>query len=317
MQRTTPTLVILAALTGCTVVRFARVGSPSAAKPPGCPIRFEAMTPQEAFAHGEREVGSGCVAHMAGAQDWADFQESEKDQVRQAACGLGGDMVVVTGTCTEGGGPDGSPMPGLAVMVLTSATESGEPQRLRFDDAEHWAKVFDSPERDAWQRPDQVIAALNLAPTATVADLGAGTGYFSVRLARALPQGHVFAADIEPKLLTYLRERATREHLENLTAVHAWAESSGLREPVDLVLVVDTYHHVQDRVAYFHRLAEQLRPRGRLVIIDFKKGVPMGPPDSEKVAPEDVVKELAAAGYRIQSELTLLPNQYFLIFERE
>src|SRR5512143_3695049 len=91
----------------------------------------------------------------------------------------------------------------------------------RFEHADEWAKQFDDPSRDAWQQPDRVIAALALTPAMTVADVGAGTGYFSVRLARAVPQGEVLATDIEPDMVRYLGERATREHLPNIKAVLA------------------------------------------------------------------------------------------------
>ena len=106
------------------------------------------------------------------------------------------------------------------------------PHAHRFDDPAHWAAVFDNPARDAWQEPDRVLARMNLRPSARVADLGAGTGYFSVRLARAVPQGRVWALDLEPNLVRYLHDRARRENLGNLQralrgrpASSAWAAS--------------------------------------------------------------------------------------------
>src|SRR5208337_1489272 len=86
----------------------------------------------------------------------------------------------------------------------------------RFDDAEKWAKEFDNPERDAWQKPEEIVGALHLEPAMKVADLGAGTGYFSVRIAKHVPEGKVFAADVEPDMVRYLGERAQREHLTNI-----------------------------------------------------------------------------------------------------
>src|SRR5215831_203315 len=125
-----------------------------------------------------------------------------------------------------------------------------------FDNAEMWAKEFDDPARNAWQKPDEVLDALHLERTALVADLGAGTGYFSARIAERVPDGKLFALDIEPDMVRYLRERAQREHLSVLVPVLATAESSNLPEPVDLVLVVDTYHHIDRRIAYFAKLRE-------------------------------------------------------------
>ena len=128
---------------------------------------------------------------------------------------------------------------------------SGEGFHRRFDDAEKWAKEFDNPERDAWQKPEEVLDALHLQPTSLVADIGAGTGYFSVRIAKRVPEGKIFAADVEPDMVRYLGARAEREHLANLTAVQARTDATNLPEPVDLILVVDTYHHIDDRTRYF------------------------------------------------------------------
>lgn len=111
----------------------------------------------------------------------------------------------------------------------------------RFDDAERWAKVFDDPAREAWQKPAEVIAALELAPGDAVADIGAGTGYFSVRLARAVPDGRVYALDIEPNMVKHVIARAEKERLPNLSAVLALGEAPRLPAPVDLILMVDTY----------------------------------------------------------------------------
>ncbi len=103
----------------------------------------------------------------------------------------------------------------------------------RFDDADKWAKEFDNPERNAWQKPDEVLDALHLDRTSIVADIGAGTGYFSVRIAKRIPDGKIFAADIEPDMVRYLAERAQREHVSNLLAVQASADSANLPEPVE------------------------------------------------------------------------------------
>jgi hypothetical protein len=114
----------------------------------------------------------------------------------------------------------------------------------RFEDAEKWAKEFDNPERDTWQKPEEILDALHLQRTSLVADIGAGTGYFSVRIAKRIPEGKIFAADIEPDMVRYLGERARREHLINLVPVQASADAVNLPEPVDVALVVDTYHHI-------------------------------------------------------------------------
>jgi len=183
-----------------------------------------------------------------------------------------------------------------------------------FGQAGLWAKKFDDPSRDAWQKPEQILDALNLGPTARVADLGAGTGYFSVRIAKRLPEGKVFAIDIEPEMLRYLSERARREHLSTVIPVVANEETPNIPEPVDLILVVDTYHHIDDRIAYFNRLRKSLNAGGRLAIVDFKMESPEGPPPEHRVSAEKVTEELKAAGYSLVAAQSFLPRQYFLVF---
>ena len=189
-----------------------------------------------------------------------------------------------------------------------------QPMHRHFSDAERWAQVFDDPARAEWQKPDQVVSALALAPDARVADIGSGTGYFAVRLARALPKGRVYGADLEPDMVQYLNARAKKETLENLSAHVAAPDDPKLPEPVDLVLLVNTYHHIGTRPDYFARLRERLRPGGRVAIVDFKLDSPTGPPASGRLPPEAVEKEMAQAGYRRIAAHDFLPNQYFLVF---
>ena len=186
----------------------------------------------------------------------------------------------------------------------------------RFDDASKWVKEFDNPERDAWQKPEEILDALHLDRAARVADIGAGTGYFSVRISRRIPEGKIFAADVEPDMVRYLGERAQREHLKNLTPVQASADSANLPEPVDVILVVDTYHHIGYRPQYFAKLKSSLRPKGRLAIVDFKADSPNGPPTQHRISPEKVTEELNTAGYSLVETHQFLPRQYFLVFEK-
>ncbi|MCI0574278.1 MAG: methyltransferase domain-containing protein [Myxococcaceae bacterium] len=184
----------------------------------------------------------------------------------------------------------------------------------RFEDVEQWAAVFDAPERDAWQKPDEVLAALALRPDARVADIGAGTGYFTLRLSRALPRGRIHGVDVEVTMVRHLEERARTAGLSNVVGVLATADDPRVPEPVDLVLVVDTYHHLQARPDYFRRLRAHLRPGGRVAVIDFRPDAPIGPPPGARVAREQLVRELGEAGYRLTEEHTFLPYQHFLVF---
>lgn len=186
----------------------------------------------------------------------------------------------------------------------------------RFDDVEKWTARFEDPERDAWQRPDVVIAALGLAPSSKVADIGAATGYFPVRIAPLVPNGVVYGVDIEPAMVNALAARATREGHANLRAVLATTDDARLPEPVDVVLIVNTVHHIEERVPYFARLKQSLTSGARLVVVDFKMGeLPHGPPPHMRLAPDRVVEELAQAGYALTArDEASLPYQYVLVF---
>jgi predicted methyltransferase len=207
-----------------------------------------------------------------------------------------------------------------AALVLALAcacpaqAQSPHDHKHSFSGAEHWARVFDDPERDKWQKPHEVIEALALKPDAAVADIGSGTGYFAVRLAHFVPQGTVYAVDTEPDMVAYLGERARREGLKNLQAVRGAPQDARLPAKVDLVLMVDVYHHIGERTAYFRKLARSLEPGGRVAIIDFNAASNMGPPAQQRIEPKRVVAEMARAGYALIAEHRFLPNQYFLVF---
>ncbi|MDH4036195.1 MAG: class I SAM-dependent methyltransferase [Candidatus Krumholzibacteria bacterium] len=182
----------------------------------------------------------------------------------------------------------------------------------RFNDADAWAERFESPARDAWQLPDSVVATLATRKDMRIADIGSATGYFPVRFARACPDGFVIGADIEPGMIQYLNDRARREGLANLVSVLAAPDDPHLPMPVDLVFICDTYHHINNRVDYFTRLKEQLRPGGRVAIVDFRPASSLGPP--HKLAPEVVESEMKNAGFDIAERHDFLPEQYLLVF---
>lgn len=186
----------------------------------------------------------------------------------------------------------------------------------RFDDAEAWAEQFDDPSRDAWQKPEAVLDFIGLAPDAVVADLGAGTGYFSVRIARRVPQGRVLANDIEPDMVRYLGERATKEGLDNVVAVQGKPDDPALPEAVDVAFMCDVYHHIEDRPGFFRKVVARLRSGGRVVIVDFKKDAPddaPGPPRAMRVTREEVVAELTRVGLTlVRTDGETLPHQYIV-----
>lgn len=196
-----------------------------------------------------------------------------------------------------------------------SPAQSPKEHQHSFGDAHKWSQVFDDPARDAWQKPHEVISALKLAPDTAVADIGAGTGYFSVRFAHMLPQGRVYGVDLEPDMVKYLGERAKKENLANLSSIAGAPDDPRLPAPVDLVFLVDVYHHIDHRENYFRKLHASLKPGGRVAIIDFRLDSPSGPPRNMRIAPDRVKAEFKQAGYALAEEHAFLPNQYFLIFK--
>jgi SAM-dependent methyltransferase len=200
-------------------------------------------------------------------------------------------------------------------LIASAFAQTHHNHEHRFKDAEKWSHVFDDPKRDAWQKPHEVIQALKLAPDAVVADVGAGTGYFSARLATMLPKGKVYAVDLEPDMVKHLAARAKKEGRANMHAVQGAPDDAKLPEKVDLVLFVDVHHHIDRREQYFGKLRGSLKPGGRVAIIDFRPDAPMGPPKSARISAEKVKAELKAAGYSLAEEHGFLPNQYFLIFK--
>jgi len=204
-----------------------------------------------------------------------------------------------------------------ASLAVPAAAQSPTTHQHRFSGAEQWAHTFDDPSRDAWQKPHEVIQALALKPDAVVADIGSGTGYFTVRLANMVPKGRVYGVDVEPDMVKYLAERAKREHRGNVVAVAGTPNDPRLPEKADLILMVDVFHHIEERAAYFRGLATALKPGGRVAIIDFRMDSPEGPPRPARIAPEQVIAELKSAGYALATQYEFLPNQYFLVFTPE
>ena len=206
---------------------------------------------------------------------------------------------------------------GLCILVFAASAAAQAPHthQHRFDDAAKWSKIFDDPKRDAWQKPHEVIQALALKPDAIVADVGAGTGYFAMRLAHMLPKGVVYAVDTERGMVKHLAERAEREGLTNLKAIAGAPDDPKLPQKADLILLVDVYHHIDNRERYFAKLSRSISPGGRVAIIDFRMDSPAGPPKAARVEPERAKAEMKRAGYEIVQEHRFLPYQYFLVFE--
>jgi ubiquinone/menaquinone biosynthesis C-methylase UbiE len=178
---------------------------------------------------------------------------------------------------------------------------------------------LEGPDRDAWQMPDAIMDALGIADGAAVADIGAGGGWFTVRLARRVgPNGLVYAQDVQLPMLEAIQRRVDREGLKNVRTVHG--ESGDPRLPghsVDVVLIVDAYHEFTNPVELLRHLTGALKPGGRIGVVNFtKEGGGPGPPPEERIDEAQVIAEAEAAGLTLVRKETFLPFQYFLVLGR-
>lgn len=213
---------------------------------------------------------------------------------------------------------------GSALAALVSTTPAAEPQaksdgataHQSFKDAAQWAKQFESPDRRDWQQPGVVMRVLGVNEGESVADLGAGTGYFTQVLSVAVgSSGRVWAVDVEPAMLDYIGKRTDLGPGKVTTVLAAPDDPKLPAGEVDLVLAVDTWHHIDGRLAYLERLSRTLSPSGRVAIVDWHEGnLPVGPPAGHKLSREAVLDEFARAGWRLESESVALPYQYVLVF---
>jgi ubiquinone/menaquinone biosynthesis C-methylase UbiE len=206
-------------------------------------------------------------------------------------------------------------------FLSTTAFAAEEHQNHRRPaDIKQYLEQLDSGERDQYQKPRQVIEALNLKPGLTVADLGSGSGYFTRRFIEAVTEtGKVYAVDVEPEMLKYAEESVVHMH-RSYTAEFILARPDNPKLPyesIDLLFVCNTYHHLEERTKYFSDTKSSLKPGGRIAIIDFyhdERSGELGFPKHHLVPRETVIAELTEAGYRLVREHTFLPRQYFLEF---
>ena len=200
----------------------------------------------------------------------------------------------------------------MAISALLASCHAGTAHHHRERPVTEWERILENPDRDAWQRPGQVIAALRLRPDEVVADIGAGTGYFTRRFVPVAKS--VYAVDIDAALL----EVITRAKPPNVIPVLASRDDPRLPpESIDTIFICDVLHHIENRPAYYMKLRQGLRPNGRIVIVDFhKRDLPVGPPVAMKLAEKEVIDEFTRAGFRLTRHYDDLPYQYMLEFQR-
>lgn len=178
--------------------------------------------------------------------------------------------------------------------------------------------ALEGPDRDAWQQPEQVMDALGIADGARVADLGAGGGYFTIRLARRVgPNGRVYAEDVQDEMLGSIERRIKREQITHVETVKGTFDDPRLPTGLDAVLIVDTFNAFEKPVAVLQRVRESLKTGGRVGIIEYTKdGHGPGPAMEDRIDPEVVITAARAAGLRLAKRETFLRYQYMLVFEK-
>lgn len=240
-----------------------------------------------------------------------------------AAAGTAETAGTATPPPTSGGAAQRELAPGAHAHSEPAHGESGHAQHGHgpdgyhkdFSDAAGFSAHFDDPERDAWQRPAEVIEHLRIPPGGIVADIGAGTGYFIAALSKSVgPSGKVLALDVEPKMVEFLARRAREQQLANVEPKLVKPDDPGLAaRSVTRILIVNTWHHIDNRTAYARRLAAALAPGGELWIVDFTPESDLGPPAGHRLDAPRVVSELRAGGLDAEVvEPEGLPKQYLV-----
>jgi predicted methyltransferase len=178
--------------------------------------------------------------------------------------------------------------------------------------------LLDGPDRDQWQKPDQIMDALGIADGSMVGEIGAKGGWFTTRLARRVgPNGRVYAEDVQRPMVEAIERRALREGLTNIRATLGAPNDPRLPGGLNAVLIVGAYREIHDPVALLTRLAKLLKPQGRLGIVDFNPGAGgPGPAQDQRVDPEAVIRAAGAAGFRLIDREPVVPFQFLLVFAR-
>jgi ubiquinone/menaquinone biosynthesis C-methylase UbiE len=203
------------------------------------------------------------------------------------------------------------------VLAGQSKPMTMEEMHKLHQDPKAYIALLDDPARDAYQKPHEVVMGLEIKDGERIADIGAGSGYFSMRFAHHVgASGQVLAVDINPDMIIHLNQRIRDAGVQNVRTILALPDDPLLAaSSVDRVFICETWHHIGNHPQYLAQLKKVLKPGGQVIIIDFqKKAMTVGPPAEMRVAREDVMKEFEQAGFRLAKDHAILPYQYFLIF---
>jgi len=210
------------------------------------------------------------------------------------------------------------------VLVLITCQAQDNVKRTKEEihalhrDSKAYIAMLEDPERDSFQKPHEVLAALDLKEGEVIADIGAGSGYFTFRFSRHVGEtGRVYAVDISPDMIIHMNRKIRELGTKNVITILAPPDDPLLPSlPVDRLFFCDTWHHIENQTQYLKLLKRILKPSGQLIMIDFhKKELPVGPPVEMKIAREDLISQMESANLQLAKEFTFLPYQYFLLFK--
>jgi ubiquinone/menaquinone biosynthesis C-methylase UbiE len=206
--------------------------------------------------------------------------------------------------------------PGVSAAQDAVKRDAQQMHRLHRD-PKAYIGALEDPKRDAYQKPHEVLAALNIRPGEVIADIGAGSGYFAFRLAHQVGEkGKVYAVDVSPDMILHINRRIRDTKSTNVVTILADPDDPLLPDQsVNRFFICNVWHHVENQTKYLSLLKKMLKPDGEVVMIDFhKKELPVGPPLQVKIAREDLITQMETNGFRLKQEYGFLPYQYFLVF---
>ncbi|MCP4130175.1 MAG: class I SAM-dependent methyltransferase [bacterium] len=187
-----------------------------------------------------------------------------------------------------------------------------------FKEIKKYIEFLEKEDRAIWQKPGLVVSSLGLKGSETIADIGAGSGYFSFRFASELPKGKVIAIDTEPEMIRHIHHKSKASGIKNIEVVYASHDDPKVPSNVDVVFICDVLHHVKDLPRWLLKLNSEMRKGAKLVVIEFKEGnLPEGPPEKMKISSKKMLSRVSDAGFKLtQQKLDLLPYQYYYEFTK-
>jgi ubiquinone/menaquinone biosynthesis C-methylase UbiE len=215
----------------------------------------------------------------------------------------------------------------LALILLTApaaaqdaVTRDQQQMHRLHNDPAAYIGALEDPKRDGYQKPHEVLTALKIRPGEVIADIGAGSGYFTFRLSHFVgAKGKVYAVDVSPEMILHINRRIRDLKTTNVITVLADPDDPLLPEnSINRFFFSESWHHIENQSKYLALMKKLLKPGGEVVMIDFqKKELPIGPPMQMKISREDLIKQMQTNGFRLTQEYTFLPYQYFLVFARK